>query len=273
MKFIWIFFAVLLSGCGHLFFYPTQVQHYDPKEFHLEPKDIWFKTEKNDDIHAWYFESAKKPALGTILFFHGNAENLSSHFANLAWIPDEGYNYLIFDYPGYGKSPGSPTMEDCVESGRAALKWVHENIEKRPIIFAQSLGGAIAQRVILDLKDQIPIRSIVFEGTFTSYKAIARKKLSLSWMTWIFQPLAYVLVSDSWAADEDRLETISPIPVLVIHNQEDRAVEPVFGDRLFEHLAEPKEFWKIETGYHMDTFWRHQFRYRKPFLEWLAKNK
>lgn len=271
MKALIIAIALLASGCSHLLYYPTQHQHYDPKKFKLNPKDVWFKSEKGDDLHAWYFESKQKPSKGTIVFFHGNAQNLSSHFANLIWLPEQGYSYFIFDYPGFGQSPGKPNPENTVLAGKAAIRWVYENLDKRPIVLGSSLGGAIAQRAVLDLKNEIPFRALVLDSTFNSYQSIARKKLSSSWVTWAFQPFVYVLLSDRWTADEDDLKKLSPIPVLVVHGDQDTIVEPEFGEEIFEYLAQPKEFWKINGGLHTDVFWIRDGEYRTPFLEWLKK--
>ncbi len=262
--------AVVLfsSACNHLFYYPTKQSYFDPKKFNLTQKDIWLQTEGGEKIHAWLFESARKPALGTILFFHGNGENLSSHFIQLSWLPAEGYNFLVFDYPGYGQSSGEASQKGTIQAGYAAIDWLHQYDPQPLIIFGQSLGGAIAQKVIMDKKDQIPIKGIVLDSTFNSYQAIARKKLSLSWITWILQPLTYVLVSDRWKASA--LEKISPIPVLVIHGNDDRVVEPEMGERIFEQLNEPKQIWRIPGGQHTDVFWAHQEKYRPQFLKWLA---
>ncbi len=273
MKRLFLIFWILAAGlfsssCTHLFYYPSKQLYFDPKKFNLSPKDIWFQTEDGEKIHAWLFESTKKPALGTILFFHGNAENLSAHFIHLSWLPAEGYNFLIFDYPGYGQSSSEASQAGTVQAGRAAIEWLHQYDPQPLIIFGQSLGGAIAQRVVLDKKDQIPIKGVVLDSTFNSYQAIARKKLSLSWITWILQPLTYVLVSDKWKASE--IAKISPVPVLVIHGQSDRVVEPEMGERVYEQLGEPKQIWRIEGGQHTDVFWSHEKKYRPQFLKWLA---
>ena len=271
-KTIFIFWILALAGlsssCTHLFYYPSPKMYYEPKKFHLTPKDVWFQTEDGEKIHAWLFEADRKPALGTILFFHGNAENLTSHYVQLAWLPAEGYNFLIFDYPGYGQSSGEASQRGTVQAGRAAIDWLHQYDPQPLIIFGQSLGGAIAQKVVMDKKDQIPIKGIVLDSTFNSYQGIARKKLSLSWITWILQPLAYLLISDKYQATE--IDKISPIPVLVTHGQSDFVVEPELGEKVFQQLKEPKQIWRIEGGQHTDIFWSHEGKYRPQFLKWLA---
>lgn len=258
---------LILSGCQSLFYYPTAEMYYEPQKIGLNPKDVWIDYKDKEAIHAWLFTSPR-PALGSIVFFHGNAENMTSHYMNLAWIPDRDYNFIIFDYPGYGKSPGSPSPESCVESSKAVVRWMHKNFDSRPLlIYGQSLGGAVAQRVIVDIKDEIPIKAVVLDSTFPSYQGIARRKLSSSFLTWLFQPLAYVLVSDRWAIKD--ISKISPIPTLVIHGQKDTVVEPEFGDQIFAALKEPKQMWKIEEGHHSDVFWTQEGAYRDKFVAWL----
>ena len=73
----------------------------------------------------------------------------------------------------------------------------------------------MALRSVLDKKDEVPIRHLVVDSSFSSFQSIGRQKLSLSWLTWPFQFLPYLLLSDRYAPKD--LSPISPIPVLVIH--------------------------------------------------------
>lgn len=75
-------------------------------------------------------------------------------------------------------------------------------------------------------------------------------------LCWPLQPLSYLLLSDRWAPTH--LETLAPVPVLVIHGQQDNVVEPQFGEAIYEKLAEPKSIWRIPNGSHTDIFWQHE---------------
>jgi fermentation-respiration switch protein FrsA (DUF1100 family) len=192
---------------------------------------------------------------------------MSSHFASLAWILQYGYDYLIFDYRGYWKTEGKPSPENTVKDGITVLKYARDHAPGTPlVIFAQSLGGAIALRSYIDAKNEIPARLVVIDSSFASYKSVGRDVLSRSWLTWIFQPLASVLLSDQWAPGK-RVREVSPTPLLVMHGDLDQVISFKQGEKLFEAAAEPKEFWKIEGGYHTDAFWRHKGIYRQRFLE------
>jgi fermentation-respiration switch protein FrsA (DUF1100 family) len=95
------------------------------------------------------------------------------------------------------------------------------------------------------------IALVTIEGSFHSYQAIARDVLSRQWSTWLFQPLASVLISDTWSPEEF-VARVSPIPLLVIHGETDSVVPFPFGEKLFSLAREPKKFWRISDGGHID---------------------
>ena len=70
-------------------------------------------------LHAWFLP-AGGTARGTVLHLHGNAANVSNHLPLVAWMPARGYNVLMLDYRGFGKSEGRPTLDGIVEDALAA---------------------------------------------------------------------------------------------------------------------------------------------------------
>lgn len=242
-----------------------------PEQLKLHHEEVWFENSLNQKIHGWWLPALTKESKGTFVFFHGNAENLTSHFMNLFWLPQAGYNYFIFDYPGYGRSQGEPSPKSTTLTGRAAVEWVSKNKDSRPlIIYGQSLGGIIALRTFLDTKDRIKYKAVIGDNTFSSYRRVARIKLKQNLFTWPLQPLVFLLLSDRYAPDQD-LDKISPTPFLIIHGQKDFIVEPENAEHIYKRSLEPKEIWRIEDGFHNDTFWRHDFTYRQKLLDWLHK--
>ncbi len=263
--------AILVGGCGcsSMLYYPSNEMYMPPEKMKESPDDIHFKNEDGKTLHGWYFHnkpSPKKPR-AVLVFFHGNAQNISSHYMHLLWILKEGFDFFIFDYQGYGSSEGSPSPSGTVKDGKAAMYWVKENHPDVPIVvFAQSLGGAVGLRVAGELADKIPMRLVVADSTFYSYKVVARRVLSRHWLTWLFQPFTYIVLSDTYAP-EDYIEKISPTPLLVIHGDKDQVVDFELGEKVFAFAKEPKEFWRIPDGLHTDVFWHKDDIYRKKFLE------
>lgn len=262
-----IFSLLVFNSCSSLMYYPSREIIVDPARLELDYEDIWFTSASGDKIHAWWFASRKNENLGTIVQAHGNAENLSSHYLSLVWLIDEGYNLLIFDYPGYGQSSGEPDPKGTVLAAQSAMEWAAKKDSRGIIVYGQSLGGAISLRAVEDLKNKIRIRALILDSTFDSYQRIGQDFLGRSWITWLFQPFAYVLLSDKWAVQD--IKSISPIPVLIIHGTSDKVIPLKFGQRLKEKMGEPKDYWQIQGGNHIDVYWREEKRFRPHFVEWL----
>jgi len=275
--FLGIMTMIFLTSCSSLIYYPNNKKYFKPEQVSLTAEDIHFKDSLGDNIHAWWFsalpnglDGAPQKPKGTFAYFHGNAENLSSHFLAMSWLPKIGYNYLILDYPGYGESSGKPTPENTVKAGMAAIQWVHDNKDSSPLwIYGQSLGGAVAMRSALEMKDKVPIKIVIADGTFDSYESVARMKLADSWITWIFQPLAYVLLSDRWAPND--IAQLSPIPLIVMHGELDPVIPYRAGQKVFADAKDPKAFIGVPQGHHGDLFWIEDGKYRKVLLDEAAR--
>jgi hypothetical protein len=262
--------SILNIGCSSLFYYPKHELLYDPNQLNLTPQDLWI-IDDHSKVHAWYFKSQtneKKQSKGTFVFFHGNAENLTSHYLSLVWLLDYNYDFIIFDYPGYGQSEGEPTPHSTVDSGKLVLKWVHEKIDPRPLlVYAHSLGGIISLRAIEELNKEIPIKLIIVDSSFNSFKKIGRRVLARSWVTWLFQPLAYILLSDKYAPND--LAQIAPIPILFIHGLKDKTVDSTFSEEMFMESSEPKKLWLIPNGTHGSTFYVNKGEYRSKLVHFI----
>lgn len=270
-----LIFGGILSGCSSLLYFPTRVQHYDPAKMDVKWDDVVFPSLDGTRLGGWYFhhkDSKLKKPKATLVFFHGNGENRTSHFATLVWLLDYGYDFFIFDYRGYGNSEGVPNPKGTVEDGVAAIRWVNQNkAENVPlVVFAQSLGGAIALRSLIELKKEVPIAWIVIDSSFQSYQWAGMSVLSQSLIGSILEPFSFLALSDEWAP-LDRVKELAPTPILVMHGDQDRLIGYRLGERLFIEAGEPKEFLRIEGGNHTDAFWRHQGKYKNIFLEKLKE--
>lgn len=265
------------SGCSSLLYQPSPHQFATSDQiqehFGATPEDVYFPTANGTQIHGWYFKhngKQKKPK-AVLVFFHGNAQNLSTHFVALMWVLDFDYDFMIFDYEGYWLSKGEPSPENTIEDGKAALRYaVQRNPGVPLVVFGQSLGGAVGLRTAIEMKDQVPIKLVVADSTFLSYEAAGAHVLSHHWLTWLFQPLAYLVLSDKYAPD-DRVSEISPIPLIVIHGTNDQTIDFDLGKEIYEKSKEPHLFWPVEGGHHIDSMFRDKGKYRKMLLDEMNK--
>lgn len=270
-KYFLLLLIMMLSSCSHLFYFPDSNKYASPESFNLDYENIYFDSTDHVRLHAWHLK-AKKPK-GIVLFFHGNAQNLSSHFLSAGWIVNHGWDVFIFDYRGYGLSHHvSPTQKGLYEDGLSAINFTRNLMKKRNInrlvVLGQSLGGNVAMRVLQDTKRE-DIELVILDSTFLSYKKMAVDKLASNWITWILSPLGFVLVSDEyspkkWMKDFDR-------PLIVIHGEEDRVVPVKFGDEINQVVKAEHTYWRIPKGIHTDVFHLHEKKYRKMLLTVLDK--
>ena len=98
---------------------------------------------------------------------------------------------------------------------------------------------------------------------------MAKQKASESWLLWLLQPIAWLIMSDEFAPDN--IDQLAPIPLLVIHGQNDKVINPKFGEQIFQKATQPKQIWRIPDGTHGDTFWRHDKKYRRLMIDYLEK--
>lgn len=252
-----------------MLYYPDRTLYVDPDKLEHPPEEVTLKKEGQPDLSAWHFSSRdpeEKPKV-IILFSHGNAQNISSHFLALYWVLDHGYDFFIYDYPGYGKSEGEPTPKNTVESAHRALNYIKERWPETPyVIFGQSLGGTISLKLASELKDKEKLCFVLVESAFGSYKRVAQTALSGFWLTWPVQLLPHLLLSDRYAPGRD-VKKISPTPLYVMHAKTDPVVKYHLGQKVYDLAEEPKEFWTVPSGHHIDGFLgSHAYEFQQKFL-------
>ena len=276
-----LFIAALIlfggAGCSSMMYYPTSIQYVEGPELEKSREIVKFKSLDGTALSGWFFK-AHQPYRGTIVQFHGNAENMTSHFFSLYWLVEQGYDLFTFDYRGYGTSEGSPDQAGLNQDALAAIHYILKRQDALPaphiILYGQSLGGAVLMRAYDDLSpsERNQIRSMVIESSFHNYHAIAANVLSRSFLTWLFQPLAYVLMSNRYGP-EDSIPHISPTPLLVIHGDHDQVVPFEFGEKIFSLAHEPKQFLKVPAAGHLECLMIENGKYRKELLQFLSKGK
>lgn len=265
-----IFLAVLIwnAGCSSIYYFPQKKELVNRHKLPIQPEDIHFKSEDGVQLHGWHFKALdNKEPKAVIVQFHGNAENLSTHFLSLYEVPSKNMAYMIFDYRGYGRSEGRPEPEGVIQDGVAAIRWMSKKYPGKPlIIFAQSLGGAIAFKSVNRVKSEVPIALFVADSTFPDYRSAARTMAAQSFLTYLFQPIAWAMVDNSQSPKAD-IPEISPIPLVVVHGTKDRVVNQSLGREVFELAREPKEFWSIPDADHLQFMFKNQGEYAEKFYE------
>ena len=269
-----IIFVILIfaTGCSSFFFYPQKAHLDNPALNLVSHEDVYFMTPDGLKLHGWHLK-AKDKSRGTILQLHGNAENISTHVNSVLWLALEGYDVFSFDYRGYGKSEGSPTLDGVHIDARAALETVLKlpDINKERIfVLGQSLGGAIAVYTVANSPYKNHVKAVIIDSAFSSYRDIAREKLAQFVLTWPFQYPLSLLFNDDYSPVK-WIKDVYPSPILIIQGDQDIVVPAHHASILYAAAQEPKQLWLVNGAEHIQSFAMKDIRER--FLEYLQNIK
>lgn len=275
MRRLVLFIALLaLGGCSGFFFYPERTLLLTPKQLGLAYQNVYIKTPGQPTLHGWWLPAKVAPGhkpVGTILFLHGNAQNISTHIHSVYWLPARHFNVLLFDYRGYGTSQGKPSIPGVNEDAERAIAYTLSRPDVDPnrfVVFGQSLGASIAIWAVAHSKDRDHIAALVAESAFYDYKGIAKEKLAASWLTWLLQWPVAATIGDRYSPIK-AIPKVSPIPLLLIHGDRDPIVPVRDAYRLFHAARQPKQLWIVHGGGHIQAF---AFKgYRQRFVEYLTR--
>lgn len=219
---------------------PSRALGPGPDSIGLAYEGVEIITEDGIRLDAWYVPA--REARGTVLFFHGNAGNISHRLDSLRVFNQLGLATLIFDYRGYGRSEGKVSEQGIYRDAEAA--WRHLTGERgipaaEIVLFGRSLGAAVAASVASRHRPG----ALIIESGFVSVPDMAAELypwLPARWLARIGFPTG------------DFLKSVS-CPVLVVHSRDDEVIPFGHGLRLFEIAREPKQLLELRGG-HNDGF-------------------
>ena len=245
--------VVYAAACTYM--WATQLDHVFEPELLLQttPDRLGMKFEElripvgsgadRGELQAWWIP-AGQPNAPTLLYLHGNYRNIGNNLEHTLRLHNLGFNVLLSDYRGYGKSSGGrPNEAKVYEDAEAAWQYLLKQRGVKPqqaFIYGHSLGGAIA----IDLAMHHPeAAGLIIESSFTSMVEMGK--------------LAYPFLPVDWLLDQrfDALKKISrlKIPVLLIHGTWDKRVPVQMAQQLYAAAPQPKTLTLIEGGEHNNS--------------------
>lgn len=252
--------GLTVTACNSLFYQPDSLQYSLPEQLSKRYDELRIPVgTRGETLHAWHLYTEQKNKKGVILHFHGNAQNMSAHVHFVWWLLHEGYDIFTFDYRGYGQSGGVAQRDNSIEDGLAVLKTIESRTQGVPLfIIAQSLGGAIAVAALQE-KPDTPVKALVLESSFHSYRSLAQRKLSNFFLTWPLQwPLSF-LVTDTHSPS-GRTTQLN-IPTLLIHGTKDPVVPYEEGVALAHTIRGAN---LSETAFHLEVGRSHTPCFASP---------
>lgn len=229
-----LFTYIALTLFGYFFserviFQPQPTAYRDVKE------TIKLKTADGALISAVYLPNPD--ARYTLLYSHGNAEDLATLAPFLEALRKMGFSVLAYDYHGYGTSTGAPSEKNAYADSDAAYNYLTQQLHIAPkqiIAHGRSLGGAVAA----DLASRHPVGGLILESTFLS---AYRVKIPLP-----------IFLFDRFKTAA-KLKKIN-VPVLVIHGTQDEVISFWHGEALYAQAKPPKKSLWVDGAHHNDLF-------------------
>ena len=212
-----------------------------PLDVGLGFEEVRLTTLDDERLHGWYVPA--DGARGTVVFFHGNAGNISHRLDSIRVFHQLGLDTLIIDYRGYGRSSGRATEKGTYLDAEAAWRYLVEQrgiASDRIIVFGRSLGGAVGAW----LGTQHTPAAVIIESSFSSGEDMARRLypfLPVRLITRLRYPVR------EYAAQLD-------CPVLVVHSRDDEIIPYEMGRAIYDAVDQRKSFFELR-GDHNNGFY------------------
>lgn len=235
-------------------FAPMRYPQGDWRPEGLRFQDIVFAAADGTQLHGWYCPADQ--ARATVLVMHGNAGNVATRGAWLSYLQTRmRVNVFLFDYRGYGRSHGKPTVDGVLQDARAARAKLVELSgvpTEQLILMGESLGGAVA----VQMASESACRALVLQSTFSSFRDAAQQHAPLL----------------AWAVSRQKLNSVSAIakyrgPLLQSHGTADEVIPLALGEKLFQAANEPKQFVRLAGAGHNNWLTEEYGRQLDAFLE------
>ncbi|WP_455211129.1 alpha/beta hydrolase [Kaarinaea lacus] len=229
---------LVLTQCSMVYYpnLPSRELTAHPGQIGLTYESVHFSTEDQQQLHGWYIAATNENDV--LLFFHGNAGNISHRLDSIRIFHQLGLSVFIFDYRGYGKSTGKPSEQGTYQDAQAAFNYLvqERKVDSGKLIyFGRSLGGAVASHLAVIH----PPKALILESTFTSAPDMASRLFPVFPMRWLTR-FSY--------SNIDNIQSIH-CPVLIVHSPEDEIIPYDLGRKLYETANPPKQLLQIHGGH------------------------
>ena len=226
---------------NNLVFLPSSNIVQSPDSVGLIYDDIFVQSTDGNKIHGWWVEQNEPLNAITILICHGNAGNISGRIFLMEMFYKAGYNVMLFDYQGYGRSEGRPSEQAIYDDGLAMWDFLINEKGVHPqnlIPLGRSMGGAVA----LKIAEKRNPSAIILLSTFTTVPDVASRVYPI----FPVRRLARIQM--------DNLARISNFmnPVFIAHSPNDELIPFDMKQRLTESSGGETTLYRLSGG-HNDT--------------------
>lgn len=155
--------AIVFFIQQRLIFLPVKLNKDYKFIFNIRYEEYYIEPTNKIKINTLLFKSTGSPK-GLIIYFHGNATNLQRWGKYAVNFTSLGYDVLMPDYRGFGKSSGFPTEKILYEDAKSVWDWAQKTFNyKKKIIYGRSLGAAVAANLAGKVNSDMLIMETPFD--------------------------------------------------------------------------------------------------------------
>ena len=225
---------------------PGRTMTMTPMDIGMDYQDVSIETADGVTLHGWFIVGRSSQVL---LFFHGNAGNISHRLNSIRQFQNLGLSILIIDYRGYGQSGGRTTEKGISRDADAAWRYLTEDRAisgSNIVIFGRSLGASVASW----LATQHQPLALIVESSFTSVPDIAAELYPWLPARWLSR---FSHATSEYVRDVR-------CPILVVHSRDDEIIPFHHGEAIFASAHEPRTLLALR-GTHNDAFLQDERTY------------
>ncbi len=230
---------------ANMLFHPNRYPEgdYDCGEIAgIKAEDVFFAGADGKMLHGWHL--SVPGSTKTLLFSHGNTGNLTGRPHLLAVLLKCGASVFIYDYRGYGRSDGTPTVQGICDDGRAAFDHLEKERRLKAssiVLYGESLGAAVSCQVSATRN----CAGMILQSGFSSLRQIGIEML----------PLMKIYPSALFprpGLDSAQVLEKNTRPLLIIHGEKDGVVPFSHARELYQRAQKPKSFMPLPAAAHND---------------------
>lgn len=255
----YLLLCVAVAVFPEWFFYHPSQQISEIAKAHADElpfQEVEYQAADKTKLTAWFIpaEDSKK----TIVFMHGNAQNVEAFYPKMKNFAEQGYGILMPEYRGFGGLKGKITQKNLEQDILAAVDYL-TNLGYRQsdiYLYGMSLGSHMAVHTAIQRQEKGKFAGVILEVPFDSLLNVAKKRAPIL-------PLD-IIVNDKY----DNMDEIQQIksPILIMAAKLDRVVPVEFAENLYRIAPEPKTIKIYEKAHHSNL---QHFRNDLDILKWM----
>ena len=251
--------------------FPERQITQQPDQFGLQYQDFFVNIAAGNRLHGWYIPAGQPDqSRPVVMISHGNAGNVGYFLPWAKLLVELGYDAVLYDYQGYGKSDGKADVAALIGDAEAVLQWLRQRWPDKPLgLMGLSLGTLVSIALAVDgeAQDGSVVKSVVLEGSLVPSSLLADKfgvlGAAIAWA--VSSQIPKQLHSDKQIAQVK-------CPTLFVHSADDQVTSLAGALKLYQLAVCEKEFWQVTNSDHLEIISKQQKEYLNRAGQFLKRH-